>query len=79
VVEASKAEECALELALAIAADPPVSVRLDKDAVSQDEEMPLSSGLLYERKTLFHTLSTLDRAEGMAAFVEKCNPDCREE
>ena len=79
VVEAGKAEERALELALAIAANAPISVRLAKDAVLQAEEMPLSSGLLYERKTLFHIISTLDRAEGMVAFLEKRNPDYREE
>ena len=79
VVEAGKAEERALELALAIAANALISVRLAKDAVLQEEEMPLSSGLFYERKTLFHTFSTLDRAEGMRAFVEKRNPDYREE
>jgi len=66
-------------LALAIAANAPISVRLAKDAVLQAEEMPLSSGLLYERKTLFHIISTLDRAEGMVAFLEKRNPDYREE
>ena len=54
-------------------------MRLAKDAVLQAEEMPLFSGLLNERKTLFHTFSTLDRAEGMLAFVEKRNPDYREE
>ena len=79
VVEAGKAEERALELALAIAANAPISVRLAKDTVLQAEEMSLSSSLLYERKTLFHIFSTLDRAKGMVAFLEKRNPDYREE
>ena len=79
VVEAGKAEERALELALAFSANAPISVRLAKDSVLQAEEMSLSSGLHYERKNLFHAFSTLDRAEGMAAFEEKRNPEYREE
>ncbi len=79
LVDAGKAEARALELAVAIAANAPISVRLAKDAVLQAEEAPLTSGLLYERKAMFHTFSTRDRAEGMQAFVEKRDPEYREE
>jgi enoyl-CoA hydratase len=61
----------AVKLAEKIAALPRVSVRLIKDAVNQAEELPLSAGLDYEKKSFFLTFATDDRDEGMAAFVEK--------
>jgi enoyl-CoA hydratase len=45
-----------------------------KEAVNRAYEVPLSEGLLFERR-LFHSLfATEDQKEGMAAFVEKRAP-----
>ncbi|MDJ0821627.1 MAG: enoyl-CoA hydratase [Paracoccaceae bacterium] len=42
-----------------------------KEAVNRAYEMPLSEGLLFERR-LFHSMfATEDQTEGMAAFMEK--------
>lgn len=49
-----------------------------KEAVNRSFESPLSEGLLFERR-LFHALfATADRAEGMAAFLEKRDPQFRD-
>lgn len=61
----------AIALASKVAAMPRVSVRLIKDAVNKAEELPLSAGLEYEKKSFFLTFATEDKHEGMAAFVEK--------
>lgn len=49
-----------------------------KEAVSQAEEMSLAEGLLFERR-LFHALfASEDQSEGMAAFIEKREPQFRD-
>ena len=49
-----------------------------KEAVNRSYETTLSEGLLYERR-LFHALfATKDQAEGMAAFIEKRQPQFRD-
>ena len=48
-----------------------------KEAVQRAAEMPLSEGLLFERR-LFHAMfATADQKEGMAAFIEKRTPQFR--
>ena len=48
-----------------------------KEAVQRAAEMPLSEGLLFERR-LFHAMfATDDQKEGMAAFIEKRTPQFR--
>ena len=42
-----------------------------KEAVRQADEMPLSSGLLFERRVFHSLFATHDQKEGMAAFKEK--------
>ena len=44
---------------------------LVREAVHQADELPLSQGLLYERRVFHSLFGTADRAEGMAAFIEK--------
>ena len=79
LVPAGQAEARAIEHAVAISANAPISVRLAKDAVLKAEEVPLTAGLAYERKAMFVAFATADRAEGMQAFVEKRPPAYREE
>lgn len=52
-----------------------VSVALAKEAVNRAEELGLSEGVLFERRSFHATFATEDRTEGMAAFLEKRQPD----
>ncbi|KQT52892.1 MULTISPECIES: enoyl-CoA hydratase-related protein [unclassified Aureimonas] len=55
------------------------AARLAREAVMKAEELSLREGILYER-ALFHRLfGTHDQREGMAAFIEKRQPDFRGE
>lgn len=74
VVAADKVLEEALATANAIAAFSLPAVMMAKEAVNRAYEVPLSEGLLFERR-LFHSLfATEDQKEGMTAFVEKRAP-----
>ena len=74
VVPAAKLLESALKVAGEIAAMPPLAVMAAKELVNAAEELPLAEGIRLERR-LFHMLAaTEDKAEGMAAFVEKRAP-----
>ncbi len=64
----------ALKLAERIAGMPRVAARLIKDAVNQAEELALSAGLNYEKRSFLLSFSTEDKTEGMTAFVEKRPP-----
>ena len=64
----------AIQLAVRIAEMPRVAVRLIKDAVNKAEELPLSSGLDYEKRNFYLAFATEDKTEGMTAFVEKRKP-----
>jgi enoyl-CoA hydratase len=74
VVPAGATLTAALDLAQAIAAQPPVAVIAAKEAVRLAEELPLSAGLRHERRAFFALFATADQTEGMAAFVEKRRP-----
>ncbi|MCW2990537.1 MAG: Enoyl-CoA hydratase/isomerase [Solirubrobacterales bacterium] len=67
----------ALALATAIAAHPPVAVRLAKRAVLAAEETALTGGLSLERRLYELTMATEDRVEGMTAFLERRAPQWR--
>ena len=64
----------ALALAREIAAKPPLSVRLAKEAVLKTFETTLEAGLDYERRSLTLLFGTEDAHEGMTAFLEKRRP-----
>jgi len=71
VVPAESLLDEALAAAEKIAAMPPLAAKAAKEAVSAADETTLSGGIRLERR-LFHMLvATEDKAEGMAAFVEK--------
>jgi enoyl-CoA hydratase len=74
VVAADKLVDEALAAAATIAQYSLPSVMMAKEAVNRAYEVPLSEGMLFERR-LFHSLfATQDQKEGMAAFLEKRRP-----
>ncbi|MCI4663931.1 MAG: enoyl-CoA hydratase [Neomegalonema sp.] len=75
VVPADKLMEEALAAAATIAGYGKISAMACKEATNRALELSLEEGLLFETR-LFHSLfATEDRAEGMAAFVEKRKAD----
>ncbi|MBL7777260.1 MAG: enoyl-CoA hydratase/isomerase family protein [Chitinophagales bacterium] len=64
-----------LVLAREIARQSPVAVKLAKEAVNQAFNSTLDEGLIFERKNFYLTFASEDQKEGMAAFVEKRNPE----
>ena len=71
VVPAAELLDEALRTAEAIAAMPPLAIMAAKELVQAADELPLAEGIRLERR-LFHMLAaTDDKAEGMAAFIEK--------
>ncbi len=78
VVPAKKLLEESRAAAEKIAERSALTVMAIKEAVNRAQEMPLAEGLLFERR-LFHALfATEDQTEGMAAFLEKREPQFRD-
>ena len=68
----------AMAAARKIASKSAIAVMAVKEAVDRAQEGSLREGLLFERR-LFHALfATEDQKEGMAAFVEKRQPQFRD-
>jgi enoyl-CoA hydratase len=65
----------AFKLAGKIAKMSPVAVKLAKESVIRSFETHLDEGLHFERKNFYLTFASEDQKEGMAAFVEKRNPE----
>lgn len=63
--------DTALKAAAEIAAMPPLAAMANKELVNAAFETTLEHGLLHERRVFQITVATADKAEGMAAFVEK--------
>ncbi|MBT0957408.1 enoyl-CoA hydratase [Alphaproteobacteria bacterium KMM 3653] len=78
VVPAKKLMEEAMAAAQKIAEKSALTSKAVKEAVNRAEELPLREGILFERR-LFHSLfATEDQSEGMAAFLEKREPQFRD-
>ena len=74
VVPADSLLDEALKTGASIASFSLPAVMMAKEAVNRAYELPLTEGVLFERR-LFHSLfATSDQKEGMAAFVEKRAP-----
>src|SRR5579875_275956 len=58
-------------LAREIAAQPPIAVRMAKEAVLQAFETPLADGVLFERRCFHLLFGTEDAREGIRAFLDK--------
>jgi len=65
----------ALKLAGAIASQAPIALRMGKEAVNIAFETSLAAGMAHERKLFYLLFGTEDQKEGMAAFVEKRQPE----
>lgn len=61
----------AKRLAKEIARQPPIAVRMAKEAVLQAFETTLGSGLEFERRCFHLLFGTEDKREGVRAFLEK--------
>ncbi len=71
VVPLAELLDDALKTAAAIAAMPPLAAMMNKEMVNAAFETTLDQGLLMERRMFQVLTATQDKAEGMAAFVEK--------
>lgn len=60
-----------LELAGKIASKSPLTLRVAKEAVRASERLAIEEGILYERDLFCLCFSSEDKAEGVAAFLEK--------
>lgn len=60
-----------LELAAKIASFSPVTVKVAKEALRASEKLAIEDGISYERDLFCLCFSTEDKAEGVAAFLEK--------
>lgn len=75
VTDPEKTLDASLELAERIATKAPLSLRLAKAAVLRACEVELDQGLDFERQAFVFLGATEDRAEGIAAFLDKRTPD----
>jgi enoyl-CoA hydratase len=71
LVEPEQLLEEAAKVAKAILGKAPIAVRLAKCAVNVAQNTDLTSGIAYELEAYQTTFNSLDRVEGMKAFVEK--------
>jgi enoyl-CoA hydratase len=67
--------EDALALAAKIATKSPLALRLAKEAVNAAYEMSLTDALAHERRLFYLLFASQDQKEGMAAFLEKRDPN----
>lgn len=74
IVPAELLMEESMKLATHIASQPPISIRLIKDAVNKAVDYSLYEGMQYERKNFYLLFASEDQKEGMRAFVEKRKP-----
>src|SRR5438067_1537499 len=74
VVPASEFDAAVADWAGKLAAKSPVIMRLGKDAMRRQLDMPLDEALDYLRAQLTLAMSTEDIVEGVSAFFEKREP-----
>jgi enoyl-CoA hydratase/carnithine racemase len=65
----------ATEMAVGIAAMPPLAVAAIKEVVRAGADVPLDTALLLERKAFQILFDSQDQKEGMSAFLEKRPPE----
>lgn len=63
-----------LALAESIAAKSSLTLRIAKEALRASEQLPIEDGIRYERDLFCLGFSTEDKAEGVAAFLDKRKP-----
>jgi enoyl-CoA hydratase/carnithine racemase len=74
VVPAGEFDAAVHEWATKLASKSPLIMRLGKDAMWRQMDMPLAEALDYLRSQLTIELSTEDAVEGVTAFFEKREP-----
>jgi enoyl-CoA hydratase len=74
VVPAKEFDAAVAEWATMLAAKSPLIMRMGKDAMARQMDMPLYEALDYLRSQLTIELATEDAAEGVKAFFEKREP-----
>jgi enoyl-CoA hydratase len=67
--------EDALALAAKIATKSPLALRMAKESINAAFEMSLTDALAHERRLFYLLFASADQKEGMAAFLEKRDPD----
>jgi enoyl-CoA hydratase len=67
--------EDAMALAAKIATKSPLALRVAKEAVNAAYEMSLTDALAHERRLFYLLFASQDQKEGMAAFLEKRDPE----
>jgi len=77
VVPADALRARTMEIAQTMAARSPVALRLAKEAVRAASETPLAAGLALETELFITAFASDDRSEGVAAFLEKREPEFR--
>jgi enoyl-CoA hydratase len=75
VVPAAQLMEEARALAKKLAAKPPLALRAAKDVVDFGAEMSLAVALEFENRLFAIVSGSADKAEGVAAFLEKRKPE----
>ncbi|WP_288831907.1 enoyl-CoA hydratase [uncultured Corynebacterium sp.] len=75
VVPAGELLDSALDTAATIATKSLVATTMIKEQINAVGETSLSQGLLFERRTFHSIFASADQKEGMAAFVEKRDPE----
>lgn len=74
IVPGAQLMEQGLEMARLVAAKAPVAVRVCKQAVQRGLDMGLAAGCVLETSLFAFAFGTVDREEGMSAFLEKRAP-----
>jgi enoyl-CoA hydratase len=77
VVAAEALLDEALKAAARIAEKSPLTALVVKEAVNRAQETNLREGMLFERRMFHAMFATEDQKEGMAAFLEKRQPQFR--
>ncbi|MEI7889700.1 MAG: enoyl-CoA hydratase-related protein, partial [Actinomycetes bacterium] len=75
VVPDAELDEAIQSWALRLASRSPVLMKLGKDAIHRQQDMPLEEALQYLRHNLTLAFSTEDLQEGVSAFFEKRDPE----
>ncbi|MGM9522602.1 MAG: enoyl-CoA hydratase/isomerase family protein [Oscillospiraceae bacterium] len=75
VVPAESVMDEAMALAKKLASKPPLALRAAKDAVDYGADMSLETALEFENRLYAILNGSADKAEGVAAFLEKRKPE----
>ncbi len=78
VVPAKKLMDEVMSAAHKIAEKSMITLVAIKESVNRAEQLPLTEGILFERRVFHSLFATEDQKEGMSAFTEKREPQFRD-